>query len=89
MLSGAAFPTSSLRLVAQELSTRGVYVLLQALAVAISPSGFAILWKAVEVMQIGESILYPKIEVLVPFHCRSSTKQLVFNFISLKTSYYS
>ena len=37
--SGAAAPTSSLVDVAHELSTRGVFEELQALAVAISPSG--------------------------------------------------
>ena len=61
--SGAAAPTSSLVEVAQEDKTIGVLVLLQALAVATSPSGVAILWKAVEVTQIGEVILWPKISV--------------------------
>jgi len=57
--------------------------LLQALAVAISPSGVAIRWKAVEVIHMGESIFYPKIVVFVPFHYFSFTAKDVLSFISL------
>lgn len=76
MESGAAAPTCSFELVAQEDNTKGVLLLLQALAVATSPSGAAILWKAVDVTQMGELILVPKISVSVPFHLDESTKVL-------------
>lgn len=87
MESGAAAPTCSLELVAQEDKTKGVLLLLQALAVATSPSGAAILWKAVEVTQIGELILVPKISVSVPFHLDESTKVLWTIFRSLNAWY--
>lgn len=87
MESGAAAPTCSLELVAQEDKTKGVLLLLQALAVATSPSGAAILWKAVEVTQMGELILVPKISVSVPFHLDESTKVLWTIFRSLNAWY--
>jgi len=52
--------------VAHELRTIGVLVLLQARAVSHSPFGVAILWKAVEVMQIGDLIVEPRILVSIP-----------------------
>ena len=68
MQSGAFLPTSSLEVVAQELRTIGVIVLLHALAVLASPSGKAILWNAVDVTQIGDLMDLPRISVSVPFH---------------------
>ena len=67
-LSRAAAPTSSLVDVAQELSTSEVYEEFQPQAAATFLSGWAILWKAMKVTQIGESIGTPKFYLFMPSH---------------------
>ena len=63
--------------------------MLQALAVATSPSGAAMRWKAVEVTQIGDAIFVPRISVSVPWNFEVSTKARYTSFMSLKAWYCS
>jgi len=57
--------------------------LLAAAADISSPSGVAILWKAVAAAQIGEYIYFPMNSILVSTSS-SSTSALCFNLSSLK-----